>query len=467
MFVFYLIFNEFIQKFSRQYEWSFHYSKMISNKKKFSTFDLGQILSGNNAVLALKFDNYSIVKDMIEKLKNEIIGLNLRIEGDFVVQRPKEEIKVHKLPPSSKFGSIQALTEWSAYHIFPDFQKELGTIAANDDTIILNINHCVSDGKYIAGVAHHIGDKPQKITDSYLPITFDEEFAEELKIRSKSPPKYFGANPNNTIFSNLGMKKIDKEIMYESIYDTKTFSNYDPQKKACSNLTASIVAGYSLSVAALQNEETIFHLGGSMAATMRNVLRDKRSHKIHNIITDQISTQNQIPLNQDPITLRHSNIFTVLPMTASVTPYTKISECYRRLNKTLKDHFNLNKSDLFDFRDSMNHPKGESYNNSLMICFSNLGPLKVKKPAVDAYLYNMAFRQPASFGIMLLTYAVIDEEKDRNELHSQVRYGGNGLTEKQSMMLSKSFEHYLKNVDQNRTVGEMFNELKAFQKTLQ
>lgn len=180
---------------------------MIGYRKRFSTFDFGHILSGNNAVLALKFENKDTVRDIVEKMKNEVIGLNLRIEGDLLVQRRKEEIKVHELPPSSKFDSIRALTEWAAFHYMPNFQQELGTIASNDDTIILNVNHCVSDGKYIAGVAHHIGDKPQTITDSYMPITFDEEFAEELKERSKSPPKSFSSNPNNTIFTKLGMKK--------------------------------------------------------------------------------------------------------------------------------------------------------------------------------------------------------------------------------------------------------------------
>lgn len=255
--------------------------------------------------------------------------------------------------------------------------------------------------------------------------------------------------------------------MYEGIYDTKTFTNYDRQKKTCNNLTAAIVTGYSLSVAALNNDDALFHIGGSMAASMRkNVLRDKKNYNIKNLITEKVPPKSNISKN-DPITLNHSDIYTVVSMTASITPYTKINECYRRLNKTLKDQFNVNKQDLFNHRDAMDRPNEPSFDKSLMICYSNLGPLKVVKPATDVYLYNMAFNQPLDFGIMLLTYAVIDQSKDRNEFHSQVRYGGNGLTEKQSMILSKSFEHYMKNVDQNRTVGEIFTELKNFQKDLQ
>lgn len=71
------------------------------------------------------------------------------------------------------------------------------------------------------------------------------------------------------------LKKTNKEIMYEGIYDTKTFTNYN-------NLTAAIVTGYSLSVAALNNDDALFHIGGSMAASMRNVLRDKMNYNIKN-----------------------------------------------------------------------------------------------------------------------------------------------------------------------------------------
>lgn len=106
------------------------------DRKRISTFDIGQILSGNNAVLALRFDNKGTVKDVVEKLKNEVLGLNLRIEGEFMVNRGKEEIKVHELPPSSRFESIRALTEWAAFEYSPRFDRELGTIASNDDTII-------------------------------------------------------------------------------------------------------------------------------------------------------------------------------------------------------------------------------------------------------------------------------------------------------------------------------------------
>lgn len=39
---------------------------MLSNHKKLVAIDSQQILSGNNVVLGLKFDNKNIVKDIIK-----------------------------------------------------------------------------------------------------------------------------------------------------------------------------------------------------------------------------------------------------------------------------------------------------------------------------------------------------------------------------------------------------------------
>lgn len=128
---------------------------MLSNHKKLVAIDSKQILSGNNVVLGLKFDNKNIVKDIIKKLKDEVLGLNLKIDGNSMIHKNKEEIKEHQLPPSSNFQTIRHLTEWAAYQYLPNIYNEPRTIEANDDTIILYLNHSVSDGKYIAGLARH------------------------------------------------------------------------------------------------------------------------------------------------------------------------------------------------------------------------------------------------------------------------------------------------------------------------
>lgn len=69
---------------------------MLSNHKKLAAIDSPAILSGNNVVLGLMFDNKNIVKDIIKKVKDEVLGLNLKIDGNSMIHKNKEEIKEHQ-----------------------------------------------------------------------------------------------------------------------------------------------------------------------------------------------------------------------------------------------------------------------------------------------------------------------------------------------------------------------------------
>lgn len=269
------------------------------------------------------------------------------------------------------------------------------------------------------------------------------------------------------IFTNFGKNKCNHELLHDCIYDTKSFSIYDKQKKTCKNLTSAIITGFSLSVASLNQEEAISHVGGSMAANMRGVLRDKKDDNISNIIdpsSGQI-TNGYSSKSEDTITLRHTNIFTVIPLTAAVSSTTRIDDCYKIISTGLKNKFNRDKIELFNFRNGLDNLDKLSVGDGIMTCFSHMGPIRVTSPANDIYLYNKIFDRAFSFAIPLLTYAIVDEKTGRNEFHSQLRYNGNGLTEKQAVLLNESLRHFLQNCASNCTIGEAFKEIKSFQKS--
>lgn len=198
-----------------------------------------------------------------------------------------------------------------------------------------------------------------------------------------------------------------------------------------------------------------------MSSNMRDILREKKQNHISNLITHK-GKQSLSKISNDPVTIRHANFFTVVPVSAEVTPYTKIDECYKRLNKCLKKPFKENKEDLFDFRCSVGFVNPKVPDGSIMTCFSNLGPVYIKPPVKDLYLLNLDFKQ-AFPEMILITYAIIDERNDRNEFHAQLRYGCNGLTKKQTMILSKSLKHYLETCNTNNSLSDTLKELKEFQ----
>ncbi|KAK8835691.1 hypothetical protein M9Y10_042288 [Tritrichomonas musculus] len=139
---------------------------------------------------------------------------------------------------------------------------------------------------------------------------------------------------------------------------------------------------------ALQGDTELTHIGGSMACDLRNELRNKKINHIENIIHQNSPSTFKKSNIKDQITLNHSNIFTVCPITAKISPDTTINECYTRLNQCLRHHFDANKEELFDYRSQMGQTNPEYISNGVMICFSNLGNIRVKKPVKDLNFYN-------------------------------------------------------------------------------
>lgn len=407
---------------------------MLAERRRLTRFEMEQIINENSAILGLKFNNKRIVKDIIEKLKSEVIGLNTRVDGNYITRR-QDRIRVIELPQMNK--NIREVTQWAAYQYKPDLTKELGTIAANDDTIVLNLNHAVSDGKYIVGLAEHIADKPKKLS-SFLPISFEEEFNGNVKERAKKPAFCYMDDVNNTVLRKLEGVYGKEERVCERKYNVQSFSNYDPKKKTCKGLTPAIVTGLSLAINAFQGDKIIKNIGGSMAANMRGELKSKP-------------------------TLNHCNIFTMIPGGAFVTNYTPISECFNRISERIKHNFDI-KDPLWDFCDVLNrwNPK-INLEERITICFSHLGPINVKAPVEDLYLYNIDYAVPFSTAVPLLTYTINDPRTDRNEFHSMLRYHGNRIPEKHAGLLSDSLKHFLQTFKLTNTVGGALEEMKIFQ----
>ncbi|KAK8845193.1 hypothetical protein M9Y10_021375 [Tritrichomonas musculus] len=107
------------------------------------------------------------------------------------------------------------------------------------------------------------------------------------------------------------------------------------------------------------------------------------------------------------------------------------------------------------------NPVGENM-YGIMACFSMLGPIFVKKPLVDLYLFKKIYTEMVSYAIPFLNYSIIDERNNRNEFHSQPRYENDGLTKEQAIILSKPLGHYLQNFDTNNTISETLKDLKKF-----
>ena len=231
-------------------------------KQKASLFENVQLSGWNSVTMGIQLESPHLVSDIVEKLKKEIIGLNLRYENGYFFKRDKE-IKVRELP---KVDDLRSLTNYVVYSSKPDYKEECGEIYKNNDTIILRINHALADGKYLVGILDHLTDKVKQI-DNPFPIDFPSTFSKELSERRKLPQTYI---EELDLYSRL-TKRFGQlggpELLGEIIFDVQSFQNYNKKTKKCSNITPSITTGYCIGILALEaafnnNNSNIFKIGG-------------------------------------------------------------------------------------------------------------------------------------------------------------------------------------------------------------
>lgn len=133
----------------------------------------------------LKFNNSNDLKIAIEKIKKCTAGFYHSTDGDNMY-RFKDDPIVYKLP-----NNITNLTDLCNYmyqnHTRP-LDQTLASIGANNDSLVLNINHMACDGGYIKNLFEYL--KTDKIIDkipSIIPL--DEVFKNEIKsYKGELPP---------------------------------------------------------------------------------------------------------------------------------------------------------------------------------------------------------------------------------------------------------------------------------------
>jgi hypothetical protein len=116
--------------------------------------------------------------ELITRLKSQILGLRLKTDGRSFISVPNPKIPVYPLPPF--FPSHEQAVLWVWHHAIPPQTEALGSIAADDTTVILNLHHIIDGGGYNKVILDHIfGDKIGE-PDSVLPISNQDILARQF-----------------------------------------------------------------------------------------------------------------------------------------------------------------------------------------------------------------------------------------------------------------------------------------------
>ena len=407
----------------------------FKNFKRLDPQNLCQFYTGDDTQLVLKISRKEEVARIVEKFKSEMVAFHCRSDGrQLMPVDPNNKIVVHEIP--RHLHDVVSVYDWVVDNCPPITADRLGTIAANDEMVAVNMPHVCGDGRYLVGVIDHINDPTRKLT-SQFPTPSIEIFAKELK--SVTDPK--------NVWTDVGLTRIKEknprspdELRMLARMNAKEFKCYNPATGRFKQMTEALWTSVVLSVAT--------HFGGSDKLSPMTCV-DMRAYTSRDMKKD----------------LTFCNVFAVISVEAGKNWKSgTLGECYKLLrddlNKKLaqKAYLNYVKAPILTGGEIV--PPGQP------IAHSHVGVVELKDPIVDAFMSNIVYFDPFTNMVPILTYSLVDKARDRNELVAVMRYGANGVTEGETKLMLRSIEHALKTYTPNMPMTHVLSDLECYQKAL-
>lgn len=195
-----------------------------------------------NALMAIKFTDKQYTAHAAENLKKIFSGLKLCIKREHYYQKPNYETQIQKIP-----NWMQDCKRENSFvfenHILPH-QEGLATISANDNILVINSSHNVSDGGFlVSALSFCLSDMLHEKNNKNPLIYSLDAFKEEIEEAEKK------FDPSNILPANkLTSCKYDTNdpylapqgspfVYFDGVIPFRKISRYDKSTKKLRNLT--------------------------------------------------------------------------------------------------------------------------------------------------------------------------------------------------------------------------------------
>lgn len=392
---------------------------------------------GDAVQLIMKMETPAFAKQTVQKLKSELIGLHLKSDCVFFMPAQMENLVVHEIPRDLK--TILEVDDWlvNTHPLLP--AERLGVIAANEDFVAINMSHSCADGKYLCGIVDHIFDPIKSLQKPY-PTPLETIFADEIK--AAKHVDRMPVDKDTTRFLERG-EKVGQELSLISRVNMKDFACYDKQTGKCRHLSEIMWLTYALSMGTLFN--SMDNIGVQVCVDMRQFMDS--SFKKKNL-------------------MNLCNLFSCVRVGAGKNwQNLSVGETCARIRKELVDK--LKNDHVYGFLKMYGGSTELSTGGTILptqwLGNSHLGAVKIRAPVQDVWfsevIYNDLFRDMHQ----TLTYSIINETKGTNEHVTIMKYGSNGVTEKEAKTAMNAWIQGLRTFTWDMPIKEALKRMKQFQ----
>jgi len=380
--------------------------------------------------LGIKVNDPKLVPEFVEKLKSSVVGLHVSTTPTHFLRQTRDPPTV-SLPENL---SIQDCCKFIYENHSPNFSERLASIGANRDTIVLNCGHICADGRYLIGILQRLLDPKFKPAESSFPADVEQIFEKELKTYDQ-PIEHFFVDP--TLTRVLPRRPVTKTYLHCPYVflssPVQEFQCYDARTGRVHGLTEALWTCSVLSANAFNNR--ISQSGVASCIDMREFTPSAKA---------DWSLCNY-----------YSNI--------NVSAGLSADQSIRELGSAMRRDFKAKLENGFHyafFKSLTNEAPGRAL-PGIGLELSNMGPVKVREPIVDAYIRSSISDQTGEPFLSFSTFSVVNSKS--NIWRANVRYRSALIDRRDAEAVAQGALFAMKQLPDTTSVGEAVREIQKFQ----
>ena len=422
---------ESFQKLNIHFTWSMSLARPLSPFEYF-------FVTGTHCVqLAAVLESKEACDYLVEKLKKNVLGLRVKTDYRHLIALKNPEIKVHKLPDF--FPSLEHACIWTWQNTTPDIRECMGSIAANDRTVVLNLNHTCGDGGYLKMIIDRaFGDLPDLDVD--LPDAGESLFEKQIA-NAKSGYKFVLEDDQLThIFPHRTMEHPPHTPAHYITFssDAKRLSCYDPKTKKCNGLTETLWISEMLAACAFNGKVGPF--GTSTCVDLR-------------------------PHMGKPATWVNCNTFSNITVQCPpITPDQTLGDMQKLTRKDFSEK--LKAGVIFDYLKGIREYQIDRMGKiapppGIGIEVTNVGPVMLKRPVTDIWMQQTMKSTWTEGTMSLLSYSIMDET-GRNDVVTRLRFSPTSVRRERAEQISKAILHIAQHVPLSAPIWAIMSDIAPF-----
>lgn len=402
--------------------------------------------------MGLTISNPKYVPSIIDQIQQRTMGLRIKYDGKNLVSGVPTP-KVVKIPDSIK--DLHSAATWMRENQGITKETSLGTFGANDNFVIMNMCHCMADGKFATLLAEELSqdDIPNIKPLEGIPIDVSQYFKKQMSENREIIP-YCASNPNISRFVSKVQNPVKSRFVNSKQFRFPLKDLVCYQNGKVNKLFEHQCMAAAISFAAMTNNKNNYYMRCSIPVNIR-VCDDYNQQYLKNYFENKFKDEKDYNRIAAYKKYAFANFVGELDIFTKAYSSEKVSDVYKRLRNAYNK--NYNDGYHFKFLSLMNRLQTDTsiateFPDGGGIEISMIGKMKVGDRIKDLVLDSIVDGDLLSKWLAFVTYSL---ETDKEKYFSGFfNYMAGDASHEEAERIVKGFTFSLQNIEPNTKIGD-------------